>query len=104
MGLMSRRKGARCEREVVDLHRDIGIPAERIPLSGSMGGSYAGDVKVPGVGVAEVKVKANGGGFGMVYRWLEGRELLFMRADRAPWVVAMPWSTYERLIKHKAMP
>ena len=35
MGAMSKRKGSRIERELVELHRDIGVHAERVPLSGA---------------------------------------------------------------------
>ncbi len=37
----SREKGAEGEREVVHLHRDMGIHAERVPLSGAM--AYQGN-------------------------------------------------------------
>ncbi len=36
MGKASRDKGARRERQIVDLHRDNGIKAERVPLSGAV--------------------------------------------------------------------
>lgn len=36
MGKASRDKGARRERLVVELHRKIGVKAERVPLSGAM--------------------------------------------------------------------
>ena len=32
---MQRRKGARLEREIVELHRTLGLRAERVPLSGA---------------------------------------------------------------------
>jgi Holliday junction resolvase len=35
MGAMSTRKGSRIERELVQLHRDIGVHCERYPLSGA---------------------------------------------------------------------
>lgn len=104
MGAMSRRKGGRIEREIVQRHVDIGIPAERIPLSGSAGGSFAGDVQVAGLGRCEVKARANGNGFATLARWLGTHDALFLRQDRADPLVVLPWSTYERLIKHKALP
>ncbi len=36
MGKASRDKGARRERQVVDLHRALGVKAERVPLPGAM--------------------------------------------------------------------
>ena len=50
MGRKSQRKGYRIEREIVLLHREIGIEAVRMPLSGALGGDLAGDVEIPGVG------------------------------------------------------
>lgn len=35
MGRASQRKGGRFEREIVPLHKDIGVHAERYPLSGA---------------------------------------------------------------------
>lgn len=104
MGMMSRRKGSRIEREIVQLHVDIGVPAERIPLSGSAGGSFGGDIEITGVGRCEVKARASGSGFATLERWLADHAALFLRRDRAEPIVVLPWSTYERLIKHKAMP
>jgi Holliday junction resolvase len=41
----SRDKGNRIEREMVHRHLDNGIFAERVPLSGSAGGSFSGDLR-----------------------------------------------------------
>ena len=38
------RKGKRVERELVELHRDLGIQAQRVPRSGAAGGDFAGDL------------------------------------------------------------
>jgi Holliday junction resolvase len=35
MGRMSQRKGKVIEREIVQLHRELGVFAERVPLSGA---------------------------------------------------------------------
>jgi Holliday junction resolvase len=99
MGAKSRRKGARCEREIVDLHHAIGIAAERVPLSGAAGGSFCGDVRIPGLGTAEVKSRAGGAGFVTLTRWLGDNAALFLRRDRAEPIVVLPWATYARVIK-----
>lgn len=104
MGLMSRRKGSRIEREIVQRHVDIGIPAERIPLSGAAGGSFTGDIDVVGIGRCEVKARANGNGFTTLENWLGTNAALFLRRNHAEPLVVLPWATYERLIKSKAMP
>jgi Holliday junction resolvase len=43
-GARHRRKGNRVERELVAYLRERGFAAERIPLSGSAGGSLSGDI------------------------------------------------------------
>jgi len=72
--------------------QDAGFAAERVPLSGSAGGSYCGDLTVPLLGVdriVEVKVRARG--FAQLYDWLEGRDLLVVRADRREPLVVLPF-------------
>jgi hypothetical protein len=68
-----------------------GLGAERVPLSGSAGGSYAGDLTVPILGrdlVVEAKARANG--FARLYSWLEGRDVLIIKADRRDAIVVLP--------------
>jgi Holliday junction resolvase len=71
--------------------RSAGFAAERVPLSGSAGGSYAGDilVKLLSVGL-RVEAKARGNGFGRLYRWLAGADLLIVKQDRAEPLVIVP--------------
>lgn len=90
-GRASRDKGNRAERAIVRYLQDRGFAAERVPLSGSAGGSYLGDVTIPILGVdrvVEVKVRANG--FNQLYGWLEERDLLIVRADRKEPLVVLP--------------
>jgi Holliday junction resolvase len=94
----SRIKGSRIEREIVQKHKDIGIFAERVPLSGAAGGSYSGDVVIDRDLRAEVKARSGGAGFQTLERWMGDNDLLFLRRDRAEPMVAMPWATYEKLI------
>ena len=98
MGRKSQRKGYRAEREIVLLHREIGINAVRMPLSGALGGDLAGDVEIPGVGRAEVKARANGEGFKTLDRWLGDNDALFLRRDRSTPLVVLPWATYRRIV------
>lgn len=99
MGMKSRRKGARIEREIVALLGEAGVKAERVPLSGSAGGSFAGDLVIDGLGRAEVKARADGNGFAMLERWLGGNEALFLRRDRAAPLVLLPFEVFSRLLK-----
>jgi hypothetical protein len=90
-GARHRRKGNRVERELVACLRERGFAAERIPLSGSAGGSFIGDITIPLLGrdfVVEVKVR--GDGFRRLYDWLANRDLLIVRADRREPLVIVP--------------
>jgi hypothetical protein len=90
-GCAPRAKGNRVERAVVKLLQDHGLGAERVPLSGSAGGSYAGDLTVPILGrdlVVEAKARANG--FAQLYSWLNGRDALIVKANRRDALVVLP--------------
>jgi Holliday junction resolvase len=82
-GRRSRDKGNRTERALVRFLQDRGFAAERVPLSGSAGGRFAGDITIPLLGVDRIaEVKVRGTGFRQLYDWLERRDLLIVRADR----------------------
>jgi Holliday junction resolvase len=90
-GRASRDKGNRAERAIVKFLKERGFAAERVPLSGSAGGSYLGDLTVPVIGidrVVEVKVRAKG--FSQLYDWLVDRDILIVRADRSEPLVVLP--------------
>ena len=90
-GRASRQKGNRAERALVHYLQDHGFAAERIPLSGSAGGRFAGDLSVPLLGVDRcVEVKVRGNGFRELYSWLDGRDFLIVRADRLEPLVVIP--------------
>jgi Archaeal holliday junction resolvase (hjc) len=90
-GRRSRDKGKRAERALVKFLQERGFAAERVPLSGSAGGRYCGDMTVPLLGIdriVEVKVRARG--FRELYSWLSGRDFLIGRADRLEPLVVLP--------------
>jgi Holliday junction resolvase len=90
-GRRSRDKGNRAERAIVRFLQERGLAAERIPLSGSAGGKFRGDVSIPLLSVdrvAEVKCRANG--FRELYAWLDARDLLIVKADRREPLVVIP--------------
>jgi Holliday junction resolvase len=90
-GRAPRRKGDRLERALVRALQDNGFAAERVPLSGSAGGSYTGDLTVPLLGRdLRIEAKARGTGFNQLYRWLDGADLLIVRADRSEPLVVVP--------------
>jgi len=101
----SRDKGARIEREIVARHVEIGVKAERVPLSGSA--HYRGngcDIDVYAFGpdsaplVGEVKARGSGEGFALLERWLGDADMLFLRRDRAEPLVVVPWRVWARLL------
>jgi Holliday junction resolvase len=83
-GRSPKQKGSRVERAIVRLLQDAGFAAERVPLSGSVGGSFAGDITIPLLGVDRgAEVKARRHGFQQLYTWLGSHDLLIVRADRS---------------------
>ena len=96
MGKKSRTKGGRLEREVVNLCKEMGLSAHRVPLSGAVKG-YAGDVIVGDLR-CEVKGRASGEGFTILERWLGDFDLLFLRRDRKTPLVVMPWKTWQKVM------
>ena len=96
------RKGKRVERELVELHRDLGIEAQRVPRSGTAGGAFAGDLRIdlneshPPL-LAEVKARG-GEGWKTLARWLDCVDMLFLRADRQPPMVCLPWETWAKVL------
>ncbi len=100
-GRSPKRKGSRIEREIVKLHEKAGIRARRVPMSGACWGGGQGDVLIECADgrelVGEVKARKNGAGFKTLQRWLGPHDLLFLREDGKPPLVAMEWGTYLRL-------
>lgn len=94
-GKHARSKGQRRERELVRLHQDAGVPAEKLSRTG-----YAGpDVRIADAFLAEVKARASGEGFATIARWLGDANLLFLMEDRRPPLVVLPWAIYLLLLK-----
>ena len=97
-GRKSRDKGARTERGVVKLLQAGGWAAERVPLSGSCGGRFAGDISLPFLGkdlCVEVKCRANG--FIELYGWLNGKDMLIVKRDHSPPLVVMPLNLWSQI-------
>ncbi len=102
-GRRSRNKGARTERGIVNALQANGIAAVRVPLSGSVGGRFVGDVVLPLMGRDLcVEVKARGGGFRELYRWLDGRDVLIVKADRQEPLVVVRFSLAAQIAKQAA--
>jgi hypothetical protein len=105
-GAHRRRKGDRIERELVTRHLEIGIKAERYPVSGASRFSGSGhDIDLYAFGideaslVAEVKGRKNGAGFAMLECWLGDFDALFFRRNNADPLVLLPWRMWARLFE-----
>ena len=104
-GARHRQKGDRCERELVERHRALGINAERYPLSGASRFRGSGhDLDIYALGgdeaplVAEVKARKDGAGFATLERWLAEYDLLFLRRNNADPLALIPWRVWAALL------
>ena len=106
MSSYERNKGLRIEREIVNLLREAGIHAERVPLSGASRYRDEGhDLNVYAFGrdkppfVFEVKARKEGAGFTLLKRWLGNHDGLVTREDRAEPLVTVPWRVLLELLR-----
>ncbi len=91
-------KGNRVENQMVKLLHDADIPAQRVPLSGQVGGLFSGDIRIAENYTAEVKARKNGEGFATIQRWLGENDFLFLKQDRKSPIVVMTWEMYIALM------
>jgi hypothetical protein len=99
-GRRSRNKGARTERSIVNALQASGIEAVRVPLSGAVGGRFAGDIVLPLMGRDLcVEVKARAAGFRELYSWLTNRDVLVVKADRQEPLVVLRLSLAAEIAK-----
>jgi Holliday junction resolvase len=103
MGKPSRDKGRRYELEVVQWHKDLGLRAERVPLSGAARyQGNAGDVDIYLNGdhaplVAECKIRAK---LPKCWRdWLGENCAVFMRDNGGETMVILPARTWAKMVK-----
>lgn len=99
-----RQKGDRHERHCVERLNSLGLPAHRVPLSGSAGGEYGDDLRVDvGVGRLTVECKTRKRAWMDLYGWLvppgskPAPDLLLIKADRTDTLVVMTLATFARL-------
>ncbi len=103
MGKPSRDKGARRERQIVNLFREWGLRAERVPLSGAVRyQDNGGDVDVykktgrDAPFVCEVKGRRQFPSY--LYEWLGENDILVMCGDRVEPVAVMPMRVLRELL------
>ena len=92
MGRMSREKGAREERIIIEWFKSIGLDVRRTAASGAMQG-HSGDFELNLLGQTFTgEGKARASGFRSIYKWLEGHAFLTCRANgQKPIVVCTQW-------------
>ena len=97
MGLKSKRKGKRGEREVVALARRYGVDASREwhRATSTDQNDRVRDIQVAG-DYYQVQVSANG--FQRIYQELRGVRGYFFRQNRGEWVVALRAADYLALV------
>lgn len=102
----SRQKGDRFERECVTNLRELGVWAERVPLSGAAGGTFTDDLYVEVCGQREqIECKTRARAWGDLVGWLKAEKhakppyCLFIKADRTPTMVVMSLETFAKLSK-----
>jgi len=81
MANRNKQKGSYHERWFVQWLTKIGIKAKRVPLSGSLGGEWSGDIHLTLVGqdlVGEVKYRDRSS-FPNAFKVLEGRDIAFYK-------------------------
>lgn len=86
-GRYSRNKGARLERELVNILKANDIPAKRISMM-ETGGIDKGDVEIAGIWKGEVKGGSQVPKFVYTARKTD-EEFLFLKRDRKKWLVVM---------------
>ena len=89
-GRYSRSKGMRVEREIVNLLKEKGLHAERVPLSGAAGGSFGGDIYCVNSGRTwKIECKARASGFKQIYEFMQGNDAAIIKADRLEPLIVM---------------
>jgi Holliday junction resolvase len=99
-GRASRQKGNRVERGVVAVFQEHGCAAERVPLSGSAGGSFSSDITVPILNQdKKIEVKARASGFRRIRDWLVGNYAVVTKAGREPALITLRLDDFANLVR-----
>lgn len=99
MANRQKQKGDREERSVVDRLRALGFEAFRTLESGARSdGSDTWDINADDLKV-ECKMRATG--FGLIYRWIAGRDILTLRVNNKSRLWVLTEETFEKILKIK---
>jgi hypothetical protein len=98
----AKRKGTRIENLIVKLHIAVGLRCRRVPLSGSLGGDFSGDLDIGNElqFKGEVKSRKSGAGFKVISAWLGENNFLFLHENHKTPLVVMTWETYQEMMQH----
>lgn len=102
MGASQRAKGNRVEREFVTAIKELGLRAERVPLSGASHFRGCGhDVDVYAAGdhaplCGEIKARKKIPAW--IADWLGDNDFLAIKEDRAEALIVLPWRVWARLL------
>jgi len=100
-GRGAKRKGSCFEREVVKLLQELGLAAERVPLSGAVKTSrFDHDICVPVRGEdVRIEAKRRARAFGTIDSMLGGNFAVVFRDDRSRVMVAMTLASFAKLAR-----
>ena len=102
MSSKSKKRGYAVEKWLEKMHNDNGILCERVPLSGSIGGKYSGDLCIPSVANAEFraesKARKGGAGFQTLERWMGSNDILFLKRNHQAPLVVLNMELYLKLM------
>lgn len=99
-GRKAKVKGVSFERAVVKALQDAGLAATRVPLSGSAGGPYSGDIDCPVLGAdRKLECKRRARAFGTLYQMLGPNYALVIRDDRTEPLVVQRFDDWARLAR-----
>jgi len=91
-------KGSGFEREVVDILREAGFNAYRIPLSGAVQG-FEGDIALKLYGKPyRIECKRRKAGFKTLYGWLGDNDFLAFRDDRCEPLILMRLDAFTKIV------
>lgn len=102
MGNKNKSKGSYHERRITQWLNDQGIEAKRVPLSGSLGGEWSGDIHLTLDGrhvVGEVKYRDKSN-FPSPFTVLDNRDIAFYkrRSGKPQTIVIMPDELFAQLV------
>lgn len=103
-----RQKGDRFERETVHAFEAAGIWAERVPLSGAVGGSFGSDIELHSLftdRILPIECKTRARAWGDLFGWLKHDKhppfALAIKADRTDTLIVMSLEDFAALLRQE---